>query len=133
MTDPTSRIRGTAAVPTPGKEALRRALGEDGYQLLRRQRQQRGTAQGELADAVWNTAREADRLHGQLRRHATLVRHRLDDALNPHLDPAFVPATGLLQNAAHATDLYAARFAQQMNHLTLLLESYQAAIRRAGA
>jgi hypothetical protein len=141
MTDRTSRIRGTAARANstsppshsdaapgraPGAEALRAALGEDGCQRLGRQRQERGTALGELADLVFNTAREADRLHGKLRRHAAHVRDRLDDTLNPRLDPAFVPVTGLLQNTGHTTDLHAARFAQQMNQLALVLESYQA-------
>jgi hypothetical protein len=118
--------------PLPGAAALRRALGEDGYQLLGRQRQERGTALGELADLVWNTAREADRLHGKLRRHAARVRDRLDDTLIPGLDPAFVPVTGLLQNTGHTTDLHAARFAQQMNQLGLVVESYQATVRRPG-
>ncbi|KAF5994141.1 hypothetical protein [Streptomyces sp. WAC00263] len=139
MTDRTSRIRGTDArtntpvtpprsdaisLPTPGTEALRAALSEDGYRLLGRQRHQRGTALGELADLVCITAREADRLHGKLRRHAAHV--RLDNTLNPSLDPAFIPVTGLLQNTGHTTDLHAARFAQQMNQLALVLESYQA-------
>ncbi|MET9036967.1 hypothetical protein [Streptomyces mirabilis] len=151
MTHRTSRIQGTTACtnapaapgrsepeplaetgPAPGAAALRRALGEDGYQLLGHQRQERGTAPGELADLVFNTAREADRLHGKLRRHAAHVRDRLDDALNPRLDPAFVPVTGLLQNTGHTTDLHAARFAQQMNQLALVLESYQATVRRPG-
>jgi hypothetical protein len=145
MTDRISRIRGTAAranapaVPprsdstlrrAPGDEALRAALGEDGYRLLDHQRRERGTALGELAELVWGTAREADRLHGKLRRHAAHVRDRLDDTLNPRLDPAFVPVTGLLQNTGHTTDLHAARFAQQMNQLGLVLESYQAVMRR---
>ncbi|GAA2658748.1 hypothetical protein [Streptomyces vastus] len=148
MTDRISRIRGTAAranapsAPSsshadlrraPGDEALRTALGEDGYRLLGRHRQERGTALGELADLVCNTAREADRLHGKLRRHAAHVRDRLDDTLNPLLDPAFVPVTGLLTSTGHTTDLHAARFAQQMNQLTLALESYQAAMRRTRA
>ncbi|MGW3626199.1 hypothetical protein [Streptomyces sp. NPDC000880] len=105
---------------------MRATLGEDGFQRLGRLRHQRGTALGELADLVFSTAREADRLHGKLRRHAAQVRDRLDNTLNPRLDPAFVPVTGLLQNIGHPTDLYAARFAQQMNQLSLVLESYQA-------
>ncbi|WP_307519980.1 hypothetical protein [Streptomyces umbrinus] len=107
-------------------------LGEDGYRLLGSQRQERGTALAELADLVCNTAREADRLHGKLRRHAAHVRDRIDNTLNPRVDPAFVPVTGLLTNTGHATDLHAARFAQQMNQLTFVLESYQAATRRTG-
>jgi hypothetical protein len=81
---------------------------------------------------VLRTAREADRLHGKLRRHAAYVRDRLDDALDPHLDPAFVPVTGLLTSTGHTTDLHAARFAQQMNQLTQVLDSYQAAAQRTG-
>ncbi|WP_406372709.1 hypothetical protein OH781_32065 [Streptomyces sp. NBC_01550] len=87
---------------------------------------------GELADPICNTAREADRLHDKLRRHAAHVRDRFDDTLNPNLDPAFIPAWGLLTSTGHATDLHAARFARQMNQLTLVLESYQAAVRRTG-
>ncbi|MFF4501603.1 hypothetical protein [Streptomyces sp. NPDC001401] len=147
MTERASRIRGTAArnsAPSilpgsdsaprraPGHEALRAALGEDGYERLLRQRHERGTALGELAELVLNTAAEADRLHGKLRRHAAHARDRLGDLLNPHLDPAFVSVTGLLQNMGHTTDLHAARFAQQMNQLTQVLDSYQAAVRRAG-
>ncbi|GAA2657583.1 hypothetical protein [Streptomyces vastus] len=148
MTERFSRVRGTAArvnapsTPSssdstyrraPGEKALRAALGEDGYRLLTRHRQERGTALGELADLVVSTAREADRLHGKLRRHAAHVRDRLDDTLNPRLDPAFVPVTGLLTSTGHTTDLHAARFAQQMNQLALVLESYQAAARRIRA
>ncbi|MFE7277500.1 hypothetical protein [Streptomyces sp. NPDC057623] len=147
MTERTSRIRGTAAwtntpsVPpgsdstpqrAPGHEALHTALGEDGYQRLVRQRYERGTALGELADLVLNTAAEADRLHGKLRRHAAHARDRLADLFNPHLDAGFVSVTGLLQNTGHTTDLHAARFAQQMNQLTQVLDSYQAAVRRTG-
>ncbi|GGN96138.1 hypothetical protein GCM10011579_097240 [Streptomyces albiflavescens] len=107
-------------------------MGEDGYRLLGRHRQERGTALGALADLVCSTAREADRLHGKLRRHAAHVRDRLDDTLNPRVDPALIPACGLLTSTGHTTDLHAARFAQQMNQLTLVLESYQAAVRRTG-
>lgn len=145
MIERVSRIRGTAARTNPpsappgsdstprrapGHESLCVALGEDGYQRLLRQRHERGTALGEVADLVLNTAAEADRLHGKLRRRAAQTRDRLDDLLNPRLDPAFVPVTGLLQNTAHTTDLYAARFAQQMKQLALVLDSYQAAVRR---
>lgn len=144
MTNRTSRIPGSAtrantpaAAPRPeptarrlpGEEALRVTLGEDGPQTLDRQSRERGTALGELADLVLKTAREADRLHGKLHRHAAHVRARLDDALDPHLDPTFVPVTGLLTSTGHTTDLHAARFAQQMHQLTLVLESYQAAVR----
>ncbi|MGN5380496.1 hypothetical protein ACQ4WX_35260 [Streptomyces lasalocidi] len=86
-------------------------------------------ALGALAGLVQDTSREADRLHGKLRRHAAQVRDRLGDALNPHRDPAFVPVTGLLTSSGHATDLHAARFAQQMNQLALVLDSYQSAVR----
>jgi hypothetical protein len=143
MTEHTSRNRGTAArtnTPSnrpgsdstprraPGHEAPRTALGEDAYLRLVRQQHERGTVLGELADVVLGTAAEADRFHGKLRRYAAHVR----DLLNPHLNPAFVPVTGLLQNTAHTTDLHAARFAQQMNQLTQVLDSYQVAARRTG-
>ncbi|MFF3911023.1 hypothetical protein ACFYZJ_34890 [Streptomyces sp. NPDC001848] len=117
----------------PGDEALRVTLGEDGPHLLDRQSRERGTALGELADLVLKTAHEADRLHGKLHRHAAHVRARLDDALDPHLDPAFVPVTGLLTSTGHTTDLHAARFAQQMSQLALALESYQAAVLHTGS
>ncbi|MFD7706979.1 hypothetical protein [Streptomyces sp. NPDC059786] len=148
MTDRASHIRGTTArtnapadpptpeTParrTPGHEALRAVLDEDGYRRLVRQRDERGTALGELADLLLNTVAEADRLHGELHRRATHARDRLEDLLNPRLDPVFVPVTGLLQNTGLTTDLHAARFAQQMNQLTLVLDSYQAAVRRTGA
>jgi hypothetical protein len=73
-TDPirrsTTRVRGRhgARGAGCGAEALPAARGTDGYRLLTRQRQERGSALGELADLVWNTACEADRLHGKLRR-----------------------------------------------------------------
>lgn len=141
-----SRVRGTAArsstpdmpacptpdpqiSPAPGTQAVRRVLGETGYRHLDDQCRQRGTALGALAALVRDTAREADRLHGKLRRHATRARDCLDDALNPPSAPAFVPLTGLLTSIGHTTDLHAARFAQQMNQLALVLESYQAAVR----
>ncbi|OIJ87091.1 hypothetical protein BIV25_39920 [Streptomyces sp. MUSC 14] len=146
MTNRTSRIRGSAArtnapaapassstdpqiSPGPGTQAVRAVLGEDGYRRLADQKLQRGTALGALAGLVQDTSREADRLHGKLRRHAAQVRDRLGDALNPHGDPAFVPVTGLLTSSGHATDLHAARFAQQMNQLALVLDSYQSAVR----
>ncbi|MGW7530251.1 hypothetical protein [Streptomyces sp. NPDC054783] len=70
--------------------------------------------------------------HGKLRRHAARVRDRLDNVLNPCLDPASVPVTGLLAGTGHTTDLHAARFAQQMDQLSLVLDSYQAAVRHTG-
>ncbi|KOV62876.1 hypothetical protein [Streptomyces sp. MMG1121] len=147
MAERASRIRGTAVRThrpstspgedpdtrrAPGQGALRTALGEDGFQRILRQRYERGTALGELADLLLSTAAEADRLHGKLRRHATHARERLGDVLNPCLDPGFVPVTGLLASVGHTTDLHAARFAQQMNQLTLVLESYQIAVRHTG-
>ncbi|MFF3919461.1 hypothetical protein ACFYZB_39745 [Streptomyces sp. NPDC001852] len=147
MTNRISRIRGTAARThrassspgkatdarrSPGHETLLTALGEDGYQRLLRERHERGTALGELADLVLNTAAEADRLHGKLRRHATHVRDRLSDLCDPHMDPGFVPVTGLLASVGHTTDLHAARFTQQMSQLALVLASYQVAVRHTG-
>ncbi|MGW2651543.1 hypothetical protein ACWC2T_43395 [Streptomyces sp. NPDC001393] len=149
MTNRISRIPGTAArtnvppvpgrsafdpqiSPGPGTQSVRTVLGEDGYRRLTDQCRLRGTALGALACLVRDTAREADRLHGKLRRHAAQVHDRLSDALNPHLDAAFVPVTGLLASTGHTTDLHAARLAQQMNQVTLVLESYQAAVRHTG-
>ncbi|MER6566347.1 hypothetical protein ABT288_09190 [Streptomyces sp. NPDC001093] len=148
MTERISRIRGTAARThglstspgtdtdarrSPGHEALLTALGEDGYQCLLRERHARGTALGELADVVLTTAAEADRLHGKLRRHAAHARDRLGDLCDPRMDPAFVPVTGLLASVGHTTDLHAARFAQQMSQLALVLGSYQVAVRHIGS
>ncbi|MGW1913224.1 hypothetical protein ACWCQS_21430 [Streptomyces sp. NPDC002076] len=150
MTHHISRPRGTAArinmhstparstsdpqiSPGPGTQSVRTVLGEDGYRRLTGQCLQRGTALGVLACLVRDTAREADRLHGKLRRHAAQVRDCLGDVLNPRLDAASVPVTGLLASTGHTTDLHAARFAQQMNQLVLVLESYQAAVRHTGA
>ncbi|MER5541013.1 hypothetical protein ACWD4N_15720 [Streptomyces sp. NPDC002586] len=149
MTNRISRIRGAAAQtnlpsapdrsapdlqisPGPGTQSVRTVLGEDGYRRLADQCRLRGTALGALASLVQDTAREADRLHGKLRRHATQVRDRLGDVLNPRWDAAFVPVTGLLASTGHTSDLHASRFAQQMNQLTLVLESYQAAMRHPG-
>ncbi|MEU6572561.1 hypothetical protein [Streptomyces sp. NPDC046805] len=47
------------------------------------------------------------------------------------MDDTSVPVIGFLQNTGHASDVHAARFAQQMNQLALVLESYQAAVRQA--
>ncbi|MEU8974835.1 hypothetical protein AB0D11_37220 [Streptomyces monashensis] len=149
MTDhltPRSRVRGTAArsslsdkpacpapdpqiSPAPGTQAVRRVLGDTGHRRLDEQCLQRGTALGALAALVRDTSREADRLHGKLRRHATRARDCLDNALDPNADLAFAPATGLLTSTGHTTDLHAARFAQQMTQLALVLESYQAVLR----
>ncbi|MER6075861.1 hypothetical protein ABT187_45360 [Streptomyces sp. NPDC001817] len=149
MTHRISRIRGTAArtnmpstparstsdphiSPGPGTQSVRTVLGEDGYRRLTDQFLQCGTALGELACLVQDTAREADRLHGKLRRHATQVRDCLGDVLNPAWTrhPSRSPACS--PTRANTTDLHAARFAQQMNQLILVLESYQAAVRRTG-
>ncbi|MER6062393.1 hypothetical protein ABT167_14595 [Streptomyces sp. NPDC001792] len=149
MTHRISRIRGTAArtnmpskparsapgpqiSPGPGTQSVRTVLGDDGYRPLTDQCLRRGTALGALACLVRDTAREADRLHGKLRRHAAQVRDYLGDVLNPRLDAESVPVTGLLANTGHTTDLHAARFAQQMNQLVLVLENYQAAARHTG-
>ncbi|MCL7377033.1 hypothetical protein [Streptomyces sp. 35G-GA-8] len=67
-----------------------------------------------------------------MRHHAAHVRDSLDQALNSHLDASSVPVTGLLHGAGHAAELHAARFAQQMNQLTLVLDSYQATAQRTG-
>ncbi|MER6123232.1 hypothetical protein ABT173_11240 [Streptomyces sp. NPDC001795] len=41
-------------------------------------------------------------------------------------------ALGELADAGHVTDLVGRPFAQQMNQLTLVLDNYQAAVRRTG-
>ncbi|MBI0301240.1 hypothetical protein JBE04_44130 [Streptomyces sp. PRKS01-29] len=105
---------------------MRTALGDDGYTALRRHRQATHTALGTLAQLLCDTAREADRLHTTLRRHATSARDHLNDALTdpfpPHTD-----ATAILYSS-RATEVHSARYAQQMHQLDLVLDAYQTAL-----
>ncbi|MER6145405.1 hypothetical protein ABT174_36180 [Streptomyces sparsogenes] len=105
---------------------MRSTLGDDGYIALRRHRQATHTALGTLAQLLSDTAREADRLHTTFCRYATSARGHLDDALTdqglPHAD-----ATAILYSS-RATELHAARYAQQMHQLDLVLDAYQTAL-----
>ncbi|MER8160237.1 hypothetical protein [Streptomyces sp. NPDC094472] len=105
---------------------MRTALGDDGYIALRRHRQATHTALGTLAQLLCDTAREADRLHTTLRRYATSARDHLNDTLTgpfpPHTD-----AHAILYSS-RATEVHAARYAQQMHQLDLVLDAYQTAL-----
>lgn len=138
MTNPTSRVRGTAkasataqsspppAPAGPGEQALREALGDDAYSQLRAQAQC-GGARALLAGLTLDTARETDRLYGRLRLQAAHARDCLTDALDNRRTPAFLPASGLLGTCGHGTDMLAARTTQQLNQLGMVLDAYRAA------
>jgi hypothetical protein len=138
MNNPTSRLRGTTKTsaphtspPTPslagpGQATLLTTLGDDGYIALRRHRQATHTALGTLAQLLCDTAREADRLHTTLRRYATSARDHLNDALTDQ-GPPHADATVILYSS-RSTELHAARYAQQMNQLDLVLDAYQNAL-----
>lgn len=135
MTNPPSRVRGTAktaspttssppAIPAcPGEQVVREHLGLDANQRLRNQAQSDGT-QAVLAQLVLETVREADRLYGRLRLQAAYSRDRLTEALDDRRTTAFIPVSGLLGSCGHSTDLLAARCAQQLNQLGLVLDTY---------
>ncbi|MFF1691788.1 MULTISPECIES: hypothetical protein [unclassified Streptomyces] len=138
MTNPPSRIRGTAksTPPTPssppaspqgpGAQVVRDLLTPDAYQRLRIQAHGNGP-HTVLAQLVLETAREADRLYGRLRLQAAYSRDRLTEALDDRRTAAFIPASGLLGPCGHSTDLLAARCAQQLNQLSLVLDAYRTA------
>ncbi|MEN8652358.1 hypothetical protein ABCR94_17570 [Streptomyces sp. 21So2-11] len=137
MTNPPSRVRGTLKLtpPTPrtppaartagpGESVLRKALGDDGYALLRTGRHQfPQTPVTLLADLVWSTAREADRLHQQFDQASRQARARLDRALDdghPHVQ-------GVLATFGQHADLLTARTAQQLTQLGAVLDTYRRA------
>lgn len=138
MNNPTSRLRGntktsaphTSPPPSnlagPGEATLLTTLGDDGYIALRRNRQATHTALGTLAQLLSDTAREADHIHTTLRRYATSARDHLNDALT-HQGPPHADATAVLYSS-RATELHAARYAQQMHQLDLVLDAYQTAL-----
>ncbi|QKV95959.1 hypothetical protein HUT19_32965 [Streptomyces sp. NA02950] len=105
---------------------MRTTLGDDGYIALRRHRQATHTALGTLAQLLCDTARETDRLHTTLRRHATNARDHLNDALTDQ-GPPHADATAILYSS-RATELHAARYAQQMHQLDLVLDAYRTAL-----
>ncbi|MCX5206906.1 hypothetical protein OG897_36585 [Streptomyces sp. NBC_00237] len=137
MNNPPSRVRGTLKLtppttPTaprartagPGESAIRAALGDDGYTLLRTRRHQvPQTPVTLLADLLWITTREADRLHEQLQNAARQARDRLTRALDG--GPASVH--GVLNTSGPHTDLLAARTAQQLRQLGAVLDTYRQA------
>ncbi|TKA00100.1 hypothetical protein [Actinacidiphila oryziradicis] len=106
MTNPTSRVRGTGlpASHKPGTTTVTKAFGLK-HLLELRTRHESGSPAAHLADLVLDTAREADRLAEELRRHADHARERLDSVL---------------------VDVTAARYAQQMQHLGAVLATYRA-------
>lgn len=138
MTNQPSRVRGNdkTASPTtssppatpagPGEQVLRDLLGPDANQRLRTQTQSDGP-QSVLAQLVLETAREADLLYGRLRLQAAYSRDRLTEALDDRRATAFIPVSGLLGPCGHSTDLLAARCAQQLNQLGLVLDAYRTA------
>ncbi|MFG3370531.1 hypothetical protein ACGF0K_36980 [Streptomyces sp. NPDC048156] len=135
---PPSRVRGTAknASPTtsspttspagPGDQVVHDLLGPDVDQRLRTEAQGDGP-DAVLAQLVLETAREADRLHGRLRLQAAYSRDRLTEALDDRCTTAFIPVSGLLGPCGHSTDLLAARCAQQLNQLGLVVDAYRTA------
>ncbi|MGW6482174.1 hypothetical protein ACWGDS_30575 [Streptomyces sp. NPDC055059] len=138
MTKPPSRLRGTAktdphttssppAIPQgPGEQVVHDLLGRDAGQRLRTQAQADGP-HAALAQLVLDTAREADRLYERLRLQAAYSRDRLTEALDDRRTTAFIPVSGLLGPCGHSTDLLAARCAQQLNQLRLVLDTYRTA------
>ncbi|MEV8320436.1 hypothetical protein AB0Q95_40440 [Streptomyces sp. NPDC059900] len=142
MTNPTSRVRGTAkttpdevrplpAEPMgPGEQAVREVLGNDEAYRHLRARAHCGASDALLAQLVLDTAKEADRLYARLRLQAAHARDRLNDALNCRRTAAFIPVSGVLNSCGHSTDLLAARTAQQLNQLGLVLDAYKTALPR---
>lgn len=139
MTNPTSRVRGTAKTPAtdrsspptapagPGEQTVREALGDDAYAQLRAQAKC-GGARALLAGLTLDTARETDRLYGRLRLQAAHARDRLTDALDDRRTAAFLPASGLLGTCGHGTDMLAARTTQQLNQLGMVLDAYRSTL-----
>ncbi|WP_329433246.1 hypothetical protein OG564_10935 [Streptomyces sp. NBC_01280] len=133
-----SRVRGTAKAPSPatssppagpagpGEQVVHDLLGPEANQRLRTQAQGDGL-HAVLAQLILETAREADRLHGRLRLQASYYRDRLTEALDDRRATAFIPVSGLLGPCGHSTDLLAARCAQQLNQLGLVLDAYRTA------
>ncbi|MFB7161119.1 hypothetical protein ACWCRC_11625 [Streptomyces sp. NPDC001940] len=132
MTNPSSRVHGAtqtappATPQRPGEQVVHDLLGPDAHQRLRTQAQADGP-HAALAQLVMETAREADRLYDRLRLQAAYSRDRLTEALNHRRTTAFIPVSGLLGPCGHSTDLLAARCAQQLNQLGLVLDTYRTA------
>ncbi|MBO3681687.1 hypothetical protein [Streptomyces sp. NEAU-YJ-81] len=134
MDNPTTRIRNSTQRPAnsppttpagPGETTLRTALGNDGYATLRRHRHITDTALGPLADLLWATARETDRLHTELHYYASCACDHLRHA-STHADHA--DDIGLLQHASRAIDMHANRYVQQRTQLHLALDAYKLAL-----
>ncbi|MEE4590970.1 hypothetical protein V2J94_03500 [Streptomyces sp. DSM 41524] len=111
----------------PGETTLRTALGNDGYATLRRHRRLTDTALGPLAELLWTTAQEADRLHTELRYYARNtcdhVRH-----VPAHANQTEAVPLGFLQHTSRTIDVNATRYGQQMNQLNLVIEAYKLAL-----
>ncbi|TMU98241.1 hypothetical protein [Streptomyces sp. DASNCL29] len=111
----------------PGETALRTALGNDGYATLRRHRRLTDTALGPLAELLWTTAQEADRLHAELRYYARNTCDHLRH-VPAHANQTEAVPLGFLQHTSRAIDVNATRYVQQMNHLNLVIEAYKLAL-----
>ncbi|ASQ97791.1 hypothetical protein [Streptomyces sp. 11-1-2] len=111
----------------PGETALRTALGNDGYATLRRHRRLTDTALGPLAELLWTTAQEADRLHTELRYYARNTRDHLRH-VPAHANQTDAVPLGFLQHTSRAIDVNATRYVQQMNQLNLVIEAYKLAL-----
>ncbi|WP_030833633.1 hypothetical protein [Streptomyces hygroscopicus] len=111
----------------PGKSTLRTALGNDGYATLHRHRRLTDTALGPLAELLWTTAQEADRLHAEMRYYARNTRDHVRH-VPAHADRADAVPLGFLQHTSRATDVNATRYVQQMNQLNLVIEAYKLAL-----
>ncbi|MFI0769212.1 hypothetical protein ACH4TQ_30630 [Streptomyces sp. NPDC021218] len=111
----------------PGETTLRTALGNDGYATLRRHRRLTDTALGPLAELLWTTAQEANRLHAELRYYAQNTCDHLRH-VPAHTNHIGATPLGFLQHTSRAIDLNSTRYAQQMNQLNVVIEAYKLAL-----
>lgn len=128
MTTPNSRVRGTATSPAarPGSLTVTGALGLTRLSALRT-RHSEGTPAAEVAGLLVDTAREADRLADELRRHARHARSDLDTALEDLDENHTADVTGILGHSGQNVEVTSARYAQQMRQLGAVLAAYRAA------
>jgi hypothetical protein len=130
MHTPNTPNIGPSSLPAPavgpGEQVLREALGDDAYPRLEGQAKSTGP-HAALARVLLDTAREADRLYRRLRTQAAHARDRLTDVLDERRSTTFIPVSGLTGACAQSTDLLAARTAQQLGQLGLVLDAYNTA------